>query len=305
MAGHYSVEPAAPQSVDGAICLLLGLNPRTDSRSARADIFRDWMNRQGVRPIYQALWRRKPIAAATVLANPGKTGLLVHTPCWLCQTRKAALIQAIRIASQSAIESHLAFVQTLISPQDSPTCNLLERAGYQRLTELVYMRLDLDVELPPATVRLDWHTAEELPQSVLEQTIAATYVDSLDCPALAGLRELDDVVEGHRSSGVYTPHSWHVAFVGGVPVGCALVNDVISANRADIVYLGVARAARGKGIGRALLQRAAESAQRGGKGALTLAVDVTNAPAMKLYESYGFERTDRRLAMVFLPKSVL
>jgi ribosomal protein S18 acetylase RimI-like enzyme len=299
----YTVEPASPARLDQAVCLLLGLDPRTDAHSQRAERFHDWMKRQGLRPIYQALWRRRPVAAATVMANPGRTGMLVHSPCWVCRTRKTALIQAIRVASQNALDSGLAFVQTLISPQDEQTRPLLERAGYVRLTELIYMRLGLSAGAPPARNDLEWRGAPEPPQAVLESTIAATYEDSLDCPALAGLRSLSDVVEGHRSSGLFRPEWWWVAFCNGQPAGCVLVNDVASTNRADIVYLGVAKAWRRHGIGQALLGRAARLAKQAGKSALTLAVDAANTPAIALYDGYGFERTDRRLAMVYLAKS--
>jgi len=302
MIGHHSIEPAPPEHLDEAVCLLLGLDPRREAASPRVEMLREWLERQGLRPIYQAVWRRRPIAAATVMVSPGRTGLLVHSPFWLCQTRKSALSQAVEVATRHAVDAGVAFVQSLLSPQDNQTRQLLERAGYVRLTELIYMRTDLRDPVPMSPPNLEWRHVGDLPPSVLEATIAATYEGSLDCPALAGLRSPQDVVAGHRASGVYTPQAWWVVFCDGQPAGCVLVNDILSANRADVVYLGVAKGFRRRGIGKAILDRACTQARQSGRASLTLAVDATNAPAVKLYERYGFEPTQRRLAMVFLPQ---
>jgi RimJ/RimL family protein N-acetyltransferase len=68
-----------------------------------------------------------------------------------------------------------------------------------------------------------------------------------------------------------------------------------SAHVADIGLM-VAKDARGKGVGRALLDGAVEWARGAGVRKLELHVFPWNEPAIRLYERYGFEREGYRKA---------
>jgi ribosomal protein S18 acetylase RimI-like enzyme len=61
----------------------------------------------------------------------------------------------------------------------------------------------------------------------------------------------------------------------------------------EVVYLGLTPAARGRGLGRAVLQQALALA-RIHVPRLELAVDCRNTPATRLYHSTGFVARDRR-----------
>jgi ribosomal protein S18 acetylase RimI-like enzyme len=58
--------------------------------------------------------------------------------------------------------------------------------------------------------------------------------------------------------------------------------------------LGVAEEYRGRGLGRALLERVSESLKRKGADCLVLEVFDDNKPAIHLYETAGFVKTSRR-----------
>jgi ribosomal protein S18 acetylase RimI-like enzyme len=60
-----------------------------------------------------------------------------------------------------------------------------------------------------------------------------------------------------------------------------------------VIYLGLTPAARGRGLGRAVLRRALELA-RANTPRLELAVDLRNTPAVQLYRATGFTVRDRR-----------
>jgi RimJ/RimL family protein N-acetyltransferase len=60
------------------------------------------------------------------------------------------------------------------------------------------------------------------------------------------------------------------------------------------VGLMVAESHRGQGIGRLLLEAAVEWSRRNGIGKLELHVFPWNEPALRLYESFGFEREGYR-----------
>lgn len=62
----------------------------------------------------------------------------------------------------------------------------------------------------------------------------------------------------------------------------------------DILNLAVLPAFRGRGIGRALLTRLLDDAERHGLCRVTLEVRVSNRPARRLYERCGFVTVGRR-----------
>jgi ribosomal-protein-alanine N-acetyltransferase len=66
------------------------------------------------------------------------------------------------------------------------------------------------------------------------------------------------------------------------------------AGEAHIVAIAVREASRGQGVGELLLQTAVEIAVRRRQEMVTLEVRVTNTPAQKLYEKYGFQQVGIR-----------
>lgn len=84
-----------------------------------------------------------------------------------------------------------------------------------------------------------------------------------------------------------TRHFW-VAKEGEVLLGfCGLSQ---SFEQGDILNIGVEPAARGKGIGSALLQAAVDQFRADGGRELFLEVRASNAPAKALYEKFGFRQ---------------
>jgi ribosomal protein S18 acetylase RimI-like enzyme len=67
---------------------------------------------------------------------------------------------------------------------------------------------------------------------------------------------------------------------------------------AHITQLCVAKRYRGTGLGRVLLEQAAERLRQGGFAAISLTVTEANEPAVKLYEGFGFTLRHRFDAMV-------
>jgi ribosomal-protein-alanine N-acetyltransferase len=66
------------------------------------------------------------------------------------------------------------------------------------------------------------------------------------------------------------------------------------ADEAEILTLAVAPAARGRGLGRALVEAGAQAAAAAGAETLFLEVAADNAPALPLYAAAGFERVGER-----------
>lgn len=244
---------------------------------------------------------RTPLAAAMVLENAGHTGMLFFSPPDAPGVDRAALVDLVgQVCGESIAAGGMSMVQSLLPADATQQLQVLGEGGMVRLTQLNYMRLELPANLPPLLLedQLTWRDFHHAGEYAFGQVITETYRQSLDCPALEGVRRIEDVIAGHRASGIFTPQSWWLAIFQGQPAGVLLLNDTLSGNSCDVVYLGVAPPFRGQGIGRAMLRRAMhETAQRGAT-AVTLAVDDANAPAARLYESEGFAVLSRRVAYV-------
>jgi len=82
--------------------------------------------------------------------------------------------------------------------------------------------------------------------------------------------------------------------LGEDPLGVVLCG--VAAGQAEILTIAVPPWARRKGIARSLLAAAIAAAGQAGAQEMFLEVDVANAAAIALYESFGFERAGLRKA---------
>jgi len=68
----------------------------------------------------------------------------------------------------------------------------------------------------------------------------------------------------------------------------------LAADEAEILTVAVETAFRGKGVGRALIAEALRQAANAGAKAMFLEVGKDNAPALALYERFGFAKVGER-----------
>lgn len=99
-------------------------------------------------------------------------------------------------------------------------------------------------------------------------------------------------VEAFRES-LRSPHTRvTVADVGGDLVGYAVL--FVAADEAELANIAVVPEARGRGLGRRLLDAALDEAAAAGAHAVYLEVRASNTPAQQLYASAGFTRIGER-----------
>jgi ribosomal protein S18 acetylase RimI-like enzyme len=191
--------------------------------------------------------------------------------------------------------------QALIDPEDDLRRDALAAAGFTELSTLCYMQRRLTHQTVSPPQHIDGVSFEawraELKADFL-RVLEASYHQTLDCPGLAGIRQTDDVLAGHRGAGEFDPSLWTLMRLHGEPVGVMLLNPVPPADCIELVYLGLASSVRGRGYGALLMQRGLWLCAQRPQTYFTLAVDETNTPALALYRRFGLRRVTRKLAMI-------
>jgi ribosomal protein S18 acetylase RimI-like enzyme len=202
--------------------------------------------------------------------------------------------------------------QVLIDPSSTGVRALYARHGFIEMAELKYLQAAPRITKPMAELPADYflQTYSDASHGFFAEAIRASYRESLDCPALNGLRDMDDVIAGHRSAAGpagaadFDPSLWRVLLHrppdGGKPVphGVLLLCRIDPNDAMELVYIGLAPEARGRGLGSMLVRQALAEAAADNRRRLTLAVDSRNAPALALYFRHGFQKIGEKVALI-------
>ncbi len=234
-----------------------------------------------------------------VAVQQGRTAMLFASP--ITRRSEAPLLtQVIGAACAGLGAAEAGMAQALLLPTEDLQVLAFGDAGFFRLADLTYMELRVPAHSPrpetPAGVQLEGWRAELEAEFIA--VLDASYRQTLDCPALQGMRSTADVLAGHMGTGKFDPELWTLLRVDGKARGVLLLNPVPAATCVELVYLGLAPEQRGKQLGALLMRHGLWLCGQKGQRSLTLAVDEANAPAMRLYRSLGFARTARRVAMM-------
>jgi ribosomal protein S18 acetylase RimI-like enzyme len=111
---------------------------------------------------------------------------------------------------------------------------------------------------------------------------------------LDGVRDTRDVLAGYQATGQFAPERWFFVQSDGADVGCLLLTDHSALRNWELVYMGLAPAARGRGWGTDLVRFAQWQTKQAGREALLVSVDAANGPAVAAYSRCGFSEIDRR-----------
>ena len=190
-------------------------------------------------------------------------------------------------------------VQTLLAANDAESAAALRSGNYEHAADLLYLAAEWNC-FPDALLALpfDLHSWPAEDESSVAQLLEATYVGTLDCPRIDGLRKSPDVLAGYRAVGESGDKLWHVVRAGGELVGCLLLADHPATRQWEIVYVGLIPRVRGRGWGLELTRHAQWLARSAGCERLVLAVDAANEPAIRMYSLAGFRAWDRRAVWI-------
>ena len=223
----------------------------------------------------------------------------------------SASVQAALAGLRAYAPDQVALAQTLIEPEHKWAHRACTNAGMTCVGELDYMRKPITGDNLQLSNEPNWPAGIEIrpvrsldinalnsDRQALSDALEGSYLDTLDCPELCGLRSMDDVIDSHQATGHFDPANWYLIYKDNKPAGCCLLTHIPESNSVELVYLGIAPIARGLGLGRTVLEYAINSLGPIGISEVTCAVDNRNFPAIKVYQTLGFERFDARVGFV-------
>lgn len=257
--------------------------------------------------------------AALLVPGTGKTAMLLFSHPRACAGAAEEAERAERVACGRAACAWAArrdrpgptirLVQALPDAQELWAVRALTETGFRKVGDLAYLRRDAAGLEKWATLTPQWPEGVvvrnvlgaargEPDREALIAALERSYISTLDCPELCGLRETGDVLDSHRATGQFDPKLWWLVLWRGEPHGCLLLSHSPELGSAELVYLGLSPELRGKGIATPLLRMGLGRVSRLRIDHVACAVDLRNTPAMKLYERLGFLSTSHRVAMV-------
>lgn len=228
---------------------------------------------------------------AWVQQLPGETACL-----WIPPDQGDAEIALLRGAAAFVDERQIPLAQLVVSAEDGYSSEACQTAGFPKFAKLVYLYVELTTDarrrelssLPasPPVLRFVSNAGRE--PARLRRAVEQTYVGTLDCPALDGVRPLDQVLEGYRSQGRHWPEHWYLVQAEGQDVGALILAEHPGLGNWELIYMGLAAPVRGRGWGESVVRFAIDVATQQGAERLVCAVDAANEPALNVYRRLGF-----------------
>jgi GNAT superfamily N-acetyltransferase len=275
-----------PDEIRTAVRLVVGSYAASPAAELdqQVDALLSWMNasHEAVRHAHVlATDSGRPISACLCFDTPGRVGMLYLPRVTSTAFVEDVIVRSLRRVVEAAEERGLNFLQVLLDPGGGTERRVLSSAGFRPLATLDYMERSAAAAAPRSrgAENVDWRSYVHVAQAEFAAAIEATYQGSLDCPALTGLRSIEDVLASHRATGDYLPEHWYVARVDGSDAGVLILAGSPTRSAIEIVYMGVAPSHRGRGLALAMLHRALSISRTKRAESLILAVDASNMPA--------------------------
>lgn len=322
------IERVPPARLAEAASRLLGVGPGEtaavaqfidQARLAGTDLSLMWDLRTGPATAPQGPVRQSclvvpsPGRTAAVFLSDGAPGVPPFLPAARRAEEQAAHLHRVALVRYLAgpdkpvlrAGADVNLAQALLEPEQTRLLAAFSEAGFQRLADLAYMRRKIPRRAGPAPhplpIGIEVRPLAELGRqghADLRVALERSYAQTLDCPALCGLRSVDDIIASHQAVGRFDPNLWWIVTRQGQPEGCILLSPQAGEETAELVYLGLSPSVRGMGLGRWLLEMGLNELAHGPDRILACAVDLVNTPARKLYAALEFEHFATRLALI-------
>ena len=289
---------ARPDEVPEALAIILGAGGLPAGDAQVADFLQLAAQREiDVRDVWVAAANNRLLWALLPILSPGHTALLFIPSPRPEAVDVGPLVEAV---CESIVGRDAVLAQVLLDPIDQPARSRFAELGFREMAELLYLHCGLGRETTSVALpeNFAWQTYSDESHALFERAILESYQQSLDCPALNGLRNISDIIAGHKASGEFDPRFWCVLMERDEPRGVVLLSHVPRTDMAELVYLGLTPKVRGRGIGDLLMRHALLTLREMNLARLTLAVDAQNTPALQLYYRHGMQRMGTKIAMM-------
>jgi mycothiol synthase len=243
----------------------------------------------------QIVWSMLPVV------SPGRTMLIFSPSIVFPQIPSDAIGRLSDELCRHHAKRGVQLAQMLLDPADRPAIDAYCSNGFEELAELVYLQRSIRTrggEIPGLPVDLSIKSYTHDTHHDFANVIHRSYEQSLDCPALNNMRDMNDVIAGHKAAGEFDPKLWWVLYERDQPLAVLLLSRIPQGATMELVYLGLAPTARGRGIGDLLMQHAFAVGAAEGLENLSLAVDSRNEPALRLYYRHGLRKIGSRTALL-------
>jgi GNAT superfamily N-acetyltransferase len=290
---------ALPAEIPAAIGLILSGDRPAGPAQINEFISSAPQRRIDVHDVWVATLGSRPIWAALPVLSPGHTMLLL-VPLGNPDATEAAMDRLLTQVCRHYAAGGVHLVQVLLDPERRLLHEFFEQRGFRRMAELIYLQ-----GTGPRFVRPDhlpagmaWKIYDASTHALFASTILASYQGSLDCPFLNGMRDIEDVIAGHKGTGEFDPGLWGVLMSNEQAMGVVLLNRIPLSDALELTYLGLVPDARGKGLGDLCMRQAFWLTGQVKRRRISLAVDSTNRPAMSLYYRHGLQRIACKVALM-------
>jgi mycothiol synthase len=295
------IRPASPAETEPAMLLVLAPPGGTADLRATQEFIAFARERDiGFDALHVALRDGKIVSAIFPVISPGRTMLMLCPSGGANKWSDPATRQLIDPVCAFCAQRGIHLAQTLIDPRDTVLENIFLEQRFDRMAELHYLQVQVpaDSTIPPLPAGMSWLSYSPQRHGLFGQTILETYKNSLDCPALNGRRDIEDVMAGHKASGIFNPDLWLLLQEGSTTLGVLLLSKSLRSDSIELVYLGLTPAGRGRKLAELMMQQAFALVIAQHEPKLCLAVDALNTPALKLYYRHGMHRIASKIALL-------
>jgi len=278
------------------VCSHLPAEVRTDQV---AMLLADIRAKQGPPRLLLGAYRGQQLTGAVLArVQPGRSAV-VWTPRLLAGEPAATAKELLKMTVGWLAGESIRIAQIDLNCDPDTDATILHAGGFEPLADLLYLvsHQSYFPDSPPSP-ELEFEQYSEDNQGLLTRLVEATYVQSLDCPQLDGIRRIEDVLAGYRHTGVFDPARWLIVRYNGKEIGCLILAEHPEHDNWELVYMGIVASARGHGWGIGVTRHAQWLTGQAGRKRLVLAVDAANGPAIEMYAATGFQAWDRRSVYV-------
>jgi len=229
------------------------------------------------------------LGSILVSVMPGALGL-AWPPCAVRADRSAIEDSLVEAAGAWLRARGVKVCQAFAGSDDHESFAAFTRAGFTNPTRLVELRRAATDEPPPIR-RLAFEPLSESNRTAFHRMLLATFEGSLDCPEANGSRSTSELLAGYEE---LPTDGFQLVRCGDESAGVLLLSESANGSEGEIAYLGLAPTFRGRGLGSELVSFARRWSMKSGHASLALSVDERNAPAIRIYETHGFQVSGAR-----------